>query len=43
MTETIRSADGTTIGFDRHGDGPPLILVGGASDKVKDAVNPDRR
>src|SRR5918995_2722784 len=30
MTETIRSADGTTIAFDRYGDGPPLILVGGA-------------
>jgi pimeloyl-ACP methyl ester carboxylesterase len=30
MTETIRSADGTTIAFDRYGEGPPLILVGGA-------------
>ena len=30
MTETIRSADGTTIAFDAYGDGPPLILVGGA-------------
>ena len=30
MTETIRSADGTTIAFDVYGDGPPVILVGGA-------------
>jgi pimeloyl-ACP methyl ester carboxylesterase len=30
MTETLRSADGTTIAFDRYGEGPPLILVGGA-------------
>ncbi|HET8951136.1 MAG TPA: alpha/beta hydrolase [Solirubrobacteraceae bacterium] len=30
MTTTIRSADGTTIAFDAYGDGPPLILVGGA-------------
>ena len=30
MTATVRSADGTTIAFDAHGDGPPLILVGGA-------------
>lgn len=28
--ETVRSADGTTIAFDRIGDGPPLILVLGA-------------
>jgi pimeloyl-ACP methyl ester carboxylesterase len=27
--ETIRSQDGTTIAFDRLGDGPPVILVGG--------------
>ena len=30
MTETIRSADGTMIAFDTYGDGPPLVLVGGA-------------
>ncbi|MEA2682334.1 MAG: hypothetical protein QOK05_662 [Chloroflexota bacterium] len=30
MTETTRSADGTTIAFERTGDGPALILVGGA-------------
>jgi len=28
--ETIQSADGTTIAFDRYGDGPALILVVGA-------------
>lgn len=27
---TVRSQDGTTIAFDRTGDGPPVILVGGA-------------
>jgi pimeloyl-ACP methyl ester carboxylesterase len=30
VTETVRSSDGTPIAFDRSGDGPPLILVGGA-------------
>jgi hypothetical protein len=28
--ETVLSADGTTIAFDRTGDGPPLVLVSGA-------------
>ena len=28
--ETVRSKDGTTIAFDRTGEGPPVILVGGA-------------
>lgn len=28
--QTVQSADGTTIAFDRFGDGPPLILVVGA-------------
>jgi pimeloyl-ACP methyl ester carboxylesterase len=28
--ETVRSADGTTIAFDRFGAGPPLIIVVGA-------------
>jgi pimeloyl-ACP methyl ester carboxylesterase len=28
--DTVTSADGTTIAFDRTGDGPPLIVVGGA-------------
>ena len=27
---TVRSNDGTTIAFDRSGEGPPVILVGGA-------------
>jgi pimeloyl-ACP methyl ester carboxylesterase len=29
-TDTVRSADGTTIAFDRVGDGPPLVVVLGA-------------
>jgi len=28
--ETVRSADGTTICFERRGQGPPLVLVDGA-------------
>jgi pimeloyl-ACP methyl ester carboxylesterase len=28
--ETVTSRDGTTIAFDRVGEGPPVILVGGA-------------
>lgn len=28
--EKVRSSDGTPIAFDRTGDGPPVILVGGA-------------
>jgi pimeloyl-ACP methyl ester carboxylesterase len=27
---TVQSADGTTIAYDRLGDGPPIVLVGGA-------------
>src|SRR6266576_2433965 len=27
---TVQSRDGTTIAFDRFGDGPPVILVDGA-------------
>jgi pimeloyl-ACP methyl ester carboxylesterase len=30
MDEQLRSRDGTAIAFDRSGDGPPVILVGGA-------------
>src|SRR5258708_18994548 len=30
MVETPRSADGTTLTYERTGDGPPLILAGGA-------------
>jgi alpha-beta hydrolase superfamily lysophospholipase len=33
---TVRSLDGTTIAFDRTGDGPPLILVGGAFQQRSD-------
>jgi pimeloyl-ACP methyl ester carboxylesterase len=29
-TETVTSADGTAIAFQRTGDGPPVILIGGA-------------
>ena len=29
--ETVVSKDGTTIAFDRYGEGPPLILVSGAT------------
>jgi pimeloyl-ACP methyl ester carboxylesterase len=28
--ETVTSADGTTIALERSGDGPPVVLVGGA-------------
>jgi predicted ATPase/DNA-binding SARP family transcriptional activator/alpha-beta hydrolase superfamily lysophospholipase len=27
---SVRSGDGTTIAYERYGDGPPVILVGGA-------------
>ncbi|WP_170972407.1 hypothetical protein [Natronorubrum halophilum] len=27
---TVRSKDGTSIAFDQSGDGPPMIIVGGA-------------
>ena len=30
MVETVQSADGTTIAFERNGTGPAVILVGGA-------------
>src|SRR5215470_736183 len=30
LMETVASADGTTIAYDRHGDGPPLITAAGA-------------
>ncbi len=29
--ETALSADGTTLAYDRLGDGPPVILIGGAT------------
>ncbi|WP_086824967.1 alpha/beta fold hydrolase [Allokutzneria sp. NRRL B-24872] len=31
MSQTVRSADGTTIAYDRFGSGPALIYVGGAT------------
>ncbi|SIR87270.1 Pimeloyl-ACP methyl ester carboxylesterase [Haladaptatus litoreus] len=31
-TETVTSADGTTIAFERTGSGPPLVLVHGVTD-----------
>jgi pimeloyl-ACP methyl ester carboxylesterase len=30
MLETVTSPDGTRIAFERSGDGPPVVLVGGA-------------
>ena len=30
MTDTVRSADGTTIAYDRFGSGPALVVIGGA-------------
>jgi pimeloyl-ACP methyl ester carboxylesterase len=30
IKDAVTSRDGTTIAFDRSGDGPPLVLVGGA-------------
>jgi pimeloyl-ACP methyl ester carboxylesterase len=30
LSSTVQSSDGTTIAFDRSGDGPPIILVVGA-------------
>jgi pimeloyl-ACP methyl ester carboxylesterase len=36
--ETVTSKDGTTIAFDRLGDGPPVILVcGGSTDRSANA------
>lgn len=38
LPSSVRSADDTPIAFDRTGDGPPLILVGGAlSDRTSAA------
>jgi alpha-beta hydrolase superfamily lysophospholipase len=35
---TVTSKDGTTIAFDRFGDGPPVILVcGGSTDRMSNA------
>jgi pimeloyl-ACP methyl ester carboxylesterase len=39
MMNTVRSLDGTQIAFDRTGDGPPLVLVGGALSDRHAATN----
>ena len=37
--ETVTSKDGTTIAFDRLGQGPPVVLVcGGSVDRMADAA-----
>jgi pimeloyl-ACP methyl ester carboxylesterase len=37
--ETVTSKDGTTIAFDRLGEGPPVVLVcGGSVDRMADAA-----
>jgi len=37
--ETVTSRDGTTIAFDRLGEGPPVVLVcGGSVDRMADAA-----
>lgn len=36
--DTVDSNDGTTIGFDRLGSGPPVVLVcGGSVDRMSNA------
>jgi hypothetical protein len=37
--DQVTSKDGTTIGFDRLGQGPPVVLVcGGSVDRMADAA-----
>ena len=37
--ETVTSNDGTTLGFDRLGQGPPVVLVcGGSVDRMAASV-----
>jgi pimeloyl-ACP methyl ester carboxylesterase len=38
MTDTVTSNDGTTIAYDRSGDGPPLVVVNGAMSQRADVV-----
>lgn len=41
--DTVTSADGTTIAFDRVGQGPPVVLVGGGSvDRTSNATIAER-
>jgi pimeloyl-ACP methyl ester carboxylesterase len=37
--DTVRSKDGTTIAYDRRGDGPPVVIVGGALSERGAAAN----
>jgi len=39
--DTVRSKDGTTIAFDKQGDGPALILVDGAMSTRSSGSNPE--
>jgi hypothetical protein len=39
----VTSADGTVIGYTRHGDGPPVIPVGGGLDDGRRTPHSPRR
>ena len=42
--QSVTSRDGTTIAFDRLGDGPPVVLVcGGSTDRTGDYRIPAER
>jgi hypothetical protein len=41
-SQSVRSADGTRIAFDRVGDGPPLILVEAALHQWPCSSHPSR-
>src|SRR5438132_12028466 len=41
MMTTLKSKDGTTIAFDKEGDGPALILVNGAMSTRSDGLKPE--
>src|SRR5207244_7996640 len=41
ITATVKSKDGDTIGFDKQGDGPALILVNGAMSTRSDGSKPE--